>query len=279
MKAIFLFLVSLLLSLGTHAATPFEVLRDKGRAIPFYKDSEDPEQQRFIDLAKNAHLAENMAGFVNNTLLLRSDIGVGIEACHQVNAMFIRQRRSIVICSELLAMMPKAAADDTEVMPQLSKEQMAQVFNGAILGIFLHELAHALIYVNSVPITGREEDVADQFAVWFAVNFVDLNRFPVVMPTIWFFSRMAKMHDLPSMTEQQRQAFMSNEHSLDEQRIYNLACWVMGTGSAGGAKTARFARLPSERAQRCQVEYSQVDAGMKNLFKRFFKVMPLRGAW
>lgn len=72
---------------------------------------------------------------------------------------------------------------------------------------------------------------------------------------------------------------MSNEHSLDEQRIYNMACWGLGTGLNGGAKTAQFAGLPNERAQRCPAEYAQVNMGMKNHFKKYFKVLPLRGAW
>jgi hypothetical protein len=66
---------------------------------------------------------------------------------------------------------------------------------------------------------------------------------------------------------------------LDEQRIYNLACWALGTGAQGGAKTAAFAKLPEERAQRCVGEYAKVDLGMKNRFKKYFKAKPLRGSW
>jgi hypothetical protein len=96
------------------------------------------------------------------------------------------------------------------------------------LGLFFHELAHAIIHTNNVPVTGREEDVAEQFAVWYAVNFVDLSQNPIVMPTIWFWLRLAKERDIPSMSEQERRSFMSNECSLDEQRIYNMACWERG---------------------------------------------------
>lgn len=278
-KSAFLYFFALCFCLSTQAAAPFEQLLYKGRAVPFYNDSSNPGQQKYIEGVKGAHLAERMASLVSGSLRMKSDIGVGFESCGQVNAFFSPQRRVIVICSEFVEMMAKTAHNDKDFMMKLPRDQFGKVIDGLIWGIFFHELAHAVIYTNKVPVTGREEDVADQFAVWYAVNFVDLNQNPIVMPTIWFWSRLAKERDIPAMTEQERQSFMSNEHSLDEQRIYNMACWVLGTGSTGGAKTAQFAGLPNERAQRCPGEYAQVDMGMKSHFKKYFRVKPLRGAW
>ena len=37
--------------------------------------------------------------------------------------------------------------------------------SGVLSFVFLHELGHALIHELALPITGREEDVADQLAV------------------------------------------------------------------------------------------------------------------
>lgn len=278
-KTASIFFTALFLCLSAQAAIPFEQLLYKGRAVPFYNDSNNPAQQKYIEGIKGAHLAERMASLVSGSLMMKSDIGVGFESCGQVNAFFNPRRRVIVICSEFVEMMAKTAHNDKDFMMKLPRDQFGKVIDGLIWGIFFHELGHAVIYTNKVPVTGREEDVEDQFAVWYAVNFVDLNQNPIVMPTIWFWSRLAKERDIPSMTEQERRSFMSNEHSLDEQRIYNMACWVLGTGSTGGAKTAQFAGLPNERAQRCPGEYAQVDMGMKSHFKKYFKVKPLRGAW
>ena len=278
-KTVSIFLTALFFCLSAQATLPFEQLLYKGRAVPFYNDSSNPEQQKYIDIIKGTQLAERMSSLVTGSLMLKGDIGVNFESCSQINAFFSPQRRAIVICSEFVEMMAKTAHDDKDFMMKLPREQFAKVIDGLIWGIFFHELAHAVIYTNKVPVTGREEDVADQFAVWYAVNFVDLAQHPIVMPTIWFWSRLAKERDIPAMTEQQRQSFMSNEHSLDEQRIYNIACWVLGTGTAAGAKTAQFAGLPNERSQRCPSEYAQVDMGMKSHFKKYFKATPLRGSW
>jgi hypothetical protein len=274
-----LFFTILVFCLSANATVPFEHLLYKGQATPFYNDSTDSEQQKYISGIKGSKLAERMASLVTGSLRMKSDIGIGFESCGRVNAFFSPQRRAIVICSEFIEMILITARNDKDFMMTLPREQFGKAMDGLIAGIFFHELAHAIIHTNNVPVTGREEDVADQFAVWFAVNFVNLNQNPVIMPTIWFWSRLAKERDIPSMTQQERRNFMSNEHSLDEQRIYNMACWVLGTGSEGGAKTASFAGLPNERAQRCRGEYAQVDRGMKSHFKKYFKMSPLRGTW
>ena len=274
-KTVSIILTTLFFCLSAQAI-PFEQLLYKGRAVPFYNDSNNPEQQKYIERVRGAQLAERMAALVNGSLMIKSDIGVGIESCSQRNAFFSPQSRAIVICSEFIELMLITAHNDKDFMMTLPEEQFVKGMDGVIWGIFFHELAHAIIYTNKVAVPGREEDVADQFAVWYAVNFLDKDT-PVVMPTIWFWGRMAKARDITAMSEQARRSFMSNEHSLDEQRVYNLACLALGTGTEGGRKTAKFAGLPNERAQRCPGEYAQVEMGIKSLFKKYFKVRPLRG--
>ncbi len=100
-----------------------------------------------------------------------------------------------------------------------------------------------------------------------------------MFPQIWFWSRLASERSIPTMTDQQLRSFMSDEHSLDEQRIYNMACWFMGTGSEDGIKTAEMSGLSADRTQRCPGEYSRLDQGMKSQFKKYFKARPLRGTW
>jgi len=274
-----IFFTVLFLSVSVQAAVPLEQLLYKGRGVPFYNDSSNPDQQRIIDALKRAQLAERMASIITNVLRVKSDIGVGFESCGRVNAFFNPQRHAIIICTEFLQMVARAGQSDTEFMAKLPREQVAKIVDGLLWGVYFHELGHAIIHTNHVPVTGREEDVADQFAVWFSVNFVNLNQTPIIMPTIWMWTRMAQERSIPTMSEDERKNFLANEHSLDEVRIYNMACWILGTGSEGGAKTAAFAKLPAQRAERCPGEYAQVDQGMKNHFKKYFKVKPLRGSW
>ncbi|MFC6281090.1 MULTISPECIES: DUF4344 domain-containing metallopeptidase [Polaromonas] len=259
----------------SHAALPFEQLLYKGRAIPFYGTSQDYTQQQLLDAVKRSNLAEQMAGMTTTALHLKNDIGVGFESCGSVNAFYSKQRRAVVICSEMIETIGKLAIADKDFVGKLPREQFAKVVDGLIWGIYFHELGHALIDTNRISTTGREEDVADQFAVWFALNYIDLSRQPILMPTIWFWREMSKARNLPTMSQDQLRHFLSDEHSLDEQRIYNLACWAYGTNTPAGNGAARYAQLPEQRAQRCAGEYAAVERGMMSHFRKFLKIRPL----
>lgn len=139
--------------------------------------------------------------------------------------------------------------------------------------MFFHEMGHAIIGINRVPITGREEDVADQFALYFASNFIE-QRAPVVQPTIWLFTQMAKQVDVASADQATIKRLMSNEHSLDQQRIFNLACWSLGANASRGFVSAQYVGLPQERASRCSGEYASLDRGIKKQFQRYLRVHP-----
>jgi hypothetical protein len=277
-KSVSLFFFSLSLFISAHAALPLEHLLYVGKAVPFYGTT-NSGQEAMMDIAQRGRFAEQMASVVNSSLRIKNNIDIGFESCGQANAFFSPSRRAIVICTEFVEMIFRTAFDDHELMRKLPQTDIAQAMLGIIWGVYLHELAHALIHTNSVPVAGREEDVADQFTVWFSVNFIDPNRTQIIMPTIWLWKQMAKERSITDMTDSQRKRFMSNEHSLDEQRVFNLACWVLGTGLTGGEKASRFAGLPEARASRCQGEYAQTDFAMKSHFKRYFKSRPLRGSW
>ena len=76
-------------------------------------------------------------------------------------------------------------------------------------------------------------------------------------------------------SQDQLRHFLDDEHSLDEQRFYNLARWAYGSNTPAGNAAARDARLPDQRAQRCSAEYAAVDRGMMSHFRKFLKIRPL----
>lgn len=270
-----LFAICLISSFSLEAATPLplEQFLYKGQAFPFYNDASDSEQQKLIQVVRNARLAENMAFVATTSLRLRSDIRVGFESCGTANAFFSQQRSMIVICSEFIELIAKVAARDKDFAMKLDKPRFVSLINGVIWGVYFHELAHAIISINRVSITGREEDVADQFTVWNAINFVGLRNQPVIAPTIWFYRQLAKNREVSSMSQDALKHFLANEHSLDEQRIYNLACWSFGAGPEIFNQTAQFAGLPEDRAKRCPSEYAGMNDGIRSRFKKYFKLV------
>lgn len=116
------FFISMLFGLTAHAALPFEQLLYKGKAVPFYNDSINPDQQKYIDAVRSSDLAERMSSLVSNSLRLKSNIGIGFESCGRINAFFNPQRRVIVICSEFIDMIAKTAFNDKSFMMKLPKE-------------------------------------------------------------------------------------------------------------------------------------------------------------
>lgn len=250
---------------------PFEELLYKGRVLPFYGDIQTPKQAQILEAIKRSKFAERMAQLTQGTTRLRQDLSIGFESCGNPNAFFDPQRSAIIFCVEMIELMVEQARSDTEVAMKWSREEFTRTIDGAIWGIFFHELAHAVIAINRVATTGREEDVADQFSVYYALHLAEPRNISVVLPTIWFFNRLAKSSTVFSSNQDDIKRLMADEHSLNEQRIYNLACWALGANSKWGVFSANFVGLPQERGARCSAEYAKLDYGIKSRFKKYFK--------
>lgn len=272
MRRIVVALVLGLMACTASANVPFEELLYKGQAIPFYGNASGELQQMILNSVKRSQLAERMARLTTATVRLRTNLGIGFASCGQTNAFYDPQRGAIYVCLEMIELIAKLARADTEGIMKADKNEFARTIDGAIWGIFFHELGHAIVNINRVPITGREEDVADQFALYFAIHFMEPQNVPVVQPTVWLFSQMAKQVDVASADQETIKRLMSNEHSLDQQRIYNLACWALGANASRGFGTAQYVGLPRERAVRCSGEFASLDRGIKQQFQRYLKL-------
>ncbi|AVT01637.1 hypothetical protein C8243_03380 [Paracidovorax avenae] len=85
---------------------------------------------------------------------------------------------------------------------------------------------------------------------------------------------MAKGRDVASADQDTLKRLMSNEHSLDQQRIFNLACWALGANASRGYASAQYVGLPQERANRCSSEYATLNYGVRKQFQKFLKIKP-----
>lgn len=241
-----------------------------GRVTPFYGDASGDRQENLLAIVRHEQMAERMAA-VAGAFRWRQNVGVGFESCGQPNAFFSPQRQAIVICTEFLELIVQEVRADQNLAAQFDTAHQSGWIRGVIWSVYFHELAHALININRVPITGREEDVADQFSLWYAVNYVNLAKQPIVTPAVWFWGTLGKKHDLTGLSGDAFQQVLANEHSLDNQRTYNIACWALGANPEMGERTAQFAGLPASRAARCPSEYATLNGAMRNLFTKYIK--------
>jgi hypothetical protein len=100
----------------------------------------------------------------------------------------------------------------------------------------------------NVPVFGREEDAADELAIFVALQFNrDVAR-TIVKGRSYFYGMMGN----PSS----REGF-SDEHGTSSQRFFNFLCLAYG-GSPDVFRDLANGLLPAARARNCAGEYQKV---------------------
>jgi hypothetical protein len=115
-----------------------------------------------------------------------------------------------------------------------------------MLFVLLHELGHAAMHEMGLPILGREEDQADNFAI---INLLKIgnkvsHRVLVEAAKGWFLS------DRRDRRDGEPQVYF-DEHGLDQQRAYNIVCLVYGSDPANMTDLADETKLPKDRRDSC----------------------------
>jgi hypothetical protein len=129
---------------------------------------------------------------------------------------------------------------------------------GFIAEVFLHETGHALFDLLDVPIFGREEDAADQFAAYILLQLEQAEARKMIggiAHMLWNESKIRKVD---------RDAF-ANIHGLPAQRFFNLVCMAYGSDTKYFADLVDKGFLPKERAEGCEAEYGQIKHAMDTL--------------
>jgi hypothetical protein len=120
------------------------------------------------------------------------------------------------------------------------------------LGIFYHELGHALIDILGLPIFGQEEDAADVLSVFMVDAFYEEEAaVSLAYDTAFGFEAEASDAGAPAYWD---------THGPDLQRYYNLVCLFYGANLDERDDVAADLGLPKERAEYCSEEYDQANA-------------------
>lgn len=148
--------------------------------------------------------------------------------------------------------LPALACLLASALPAGAREASAFVESN-LLGIFYHELGHAVIDTEGVPIFGQEEDAADVFSIFMIdALFGGDAAEEMALDAVLGFEGEARMRerDLGEIA-------WWDVHGPDEQRIYNTACLFYGADPEAREGFAEDAGLPEERADSCAEEYDQ----------------------
>jgi hypothetical protein len=193
-----------------------------------------------------------IVGELKKQVALPFEIKVVFAECGGPDSYYDEGSHEIMICYELIEAY-------YEVFSQTHKTQAArdEATKGAIVSMFLHEVGHALIHGWNLPITGREEDAADEFSTLLLINRIT-DGDGMAMDGARSFKLLA---DLEKGLEKD----YTDPHSFDEQRFFNTICLVYGGRPQRYEYLVRNGSVPEDRAFDCEVDYARAKKSWQTL--------------
>ena len=133
-----------------------------------------------------------------------------------------------------------------------------------LVSTFYHELAHALIDTMELPVLGQEEDAADVFSVLM------VDRLFGEQEALAINSGAARGFEVDAikMRGKGREWDWADEHGPDMQRYYNIVCLTYGGAPERRADFAEEMRLPEDRAEICENEFTLAKNSWDPIIKR-----------
>ena len=123
-----------------------------GVFVEGYVPPRSPAYRPLYEYLANRRPFAPMVGSLNTWIRVPDRVEVVVEECGVPNAFYIPDYQRIAICYEFLI----------QLYQDLQGNE--QMVDGTFWFVAYHELGHALTHVLNLPITGREEDAADQLA-------------------------------------------------------------------------------------------------------------------
>lgn len=223
----------------------------------------DPElRQLQIDWRSN-RLLEGLSEQLSRQFTLSQPLKIGLGECGTVNAFYRPDGKVIVLCLELIPDLVNRML--REQGGRLERQAINNILAGALVFIIFHELGHAFIDIESLPVLGRQEDAADMISTYLILQEPALAD-SAVAGGLFFFGKQRSL--IPGFFSQRH---MSDEHGLDPQRAVNLACAAYGKDSKRYVWAMHTARVTDERARRCSGEYQQLERSVRELLRNVIR--------
>jgi hypothetical protein len=226
------------------------------RILVAYLLPKDPAHQAVYTLMKERRVLERFKEFLSPLLLPRV-LKLRFEGCDGVsNAWY--EDDAVTICYEYLNDILRNAPEQTTAAGVTRIDAIV----GPTLETVLHEIGHAVFDYLDIPLLGREEDAADQFAAYILLQFDKQSAQRLIAGTAYAYYREAS---LPSLKKNP----FADEHGLPAQRFYNVLCMAYGSDTKTFAGLVSNGVLPKERAEYCEGEYEQVEHAMNKLIRPY----------
>jgi len=230
-----------------------------------YVQPPNPAHQHIYEVLQQRRVLERFKAYLS-PLRLPRPLLLKTEGCEGVaNAYYQASEHAVTVCYEYIDEVLRNAPEATTEAGVTSEAAIV----GPTVEVFLHEIGHAAFHLLKVPIMGREEDAADQFAAYEMVHLDrDLTRQTVDGDAFMYW------HETLSQDPKLKQ--FADVHSVPAQRYYNLLCLAYGEDPKQFADLVEKKLLPESRAQGCVDEYRQLDYAVRRLIYPYFDQVQLR---
>src|SRR3954451_25356137 len=257
MKAFVAFLILIGANLNPECAAaekPFVLRTDRIKIS--YVPPKNSAHEAVFQLLKERRVLEKFKGLLSALRLPRTLL-LKVEGCDgESNAWYGDD--AVTVCYEYLADILRDAPKE----PTPAGVTRADAIVGPTLEVFLHETGHAVFDYLSVPIFGREEDAADQFAAYFLLQFAKSSARRLIVG-------VAYAYNLDASKPSTKNNPFADEHGLPAQRFYNVLCIAYGADAKLFADLVEKGYLPKERAEGCEFEYEQIGRAMTKLIRPY----------
>ena len=217
-----------------------------------YVPPKNSAHEAIFQLLKERRTLEKVKGLLSALRLPRTLL-LKVEGCDgESNAWYGDD--AVTVCYEYLEDILRDAPKETTPAGVTRTDAIM----GPTLEVFLHEIGHAVFDYLSVPILGREEDAADQFAAYILLQFAESDARRLIYGVAYSY------HIDASKPSTKKNPF-ADEHGLPAQRFYNVLCVAYGADSKLFADLVDKGYLPRERAEGCADEYEQVIYALNKL--------------
>lgn len=228
-----------------------EKVIDNGDFKIVYKESE--KYSKVKTLFENSRVFDKIIKSINKKIALPNDVIISFRECGEANAFY--QKSEITMCYEIIEKVTKTFTEAVN-----SEEELDTAMRDTTSFLLFHEIGHALIDVLDLPTTGKEEDTADQLAVWVITGAGDDGEEIVLNAVTWFYLNGSKEKDL----------LFWDQHSLNQQRFSDVTCLVYGKDQKHSYLIDEGI-LKEERARECNLEYLRIDKTFNDLLKPYLK--------
>jgi hypothetical protein len=212
----------------------------RGRFLVRYATPRNADERFLVSLVKQSQLGPVMAE-LSKALIIPRNVTIVVKG-GQAGPYYDPDTHVIVLNHPFLELGFNVYSAE---YPKITGYELGKALASLEYFVLFHEIGHALVDLWNIPVLGREEDAVDGFSTIFMTTYVP-DGGQIALWGADFFDYLGRHEGKFGRND------FADEHSLDPQRAYSIACWVYGSnpkkyaGLAGVIPRARLVRCPAE---------------------------------